>query len=59
MSDEIIDRFETEECPSCPDSGVIYLCVEEWACADPEGGCNYCRRPCSWCAKPRRAEAEL
>ena len=54
-TDLILDRFENEECPSCHDEGVVYVCVEEFSCIDPEGGCDYCCRPCSWCAKPCHA----
>ena len=45
------------ECGNCGGEGYVYSCVEEWACADPEGGCDYCRRRCDWCRPPKRDPA--
>ena len=36
-------------CPNCGGEGVVYCCFEEWACVDPEGGCDLCERRCDWC----------
>jgi len=42
--------FETEDqCPNCGGEGVVYCCFEEFACIDPESGCEYCERRCDWC----------
>lgn len=36
------------ECPNCGGEGVVASCFEEWACVDPEKGCDLCRRRCDW-----------
>ena len=38
-------------CPNCGGEGVIYMCHSEYACIDPEGGCDLCERPCDWCCE--------
>ena len=44
------DDFEQDEyCPNCAGEGVVYMCVSEYACVDPEGGCDLCERRCDWC----------
>lgn len=48
------DPDDSDGCPNCGGEGVIYMCVSEYACIDPEGGCDLCERPCDWC-RPRRA----
>ena len=45
-------------CPNCGGEGVVYCCEEEWACIDPEGGCDLCERRCDWC-RPSRAALSL
>lgn len=40
---------ETDECPNCGGEGVIYMCQTEYACVDPEGGCDLCECRCDWC----------
>lgn len=49
-----------DECANCGGEGVIYTCEEEYACVDPEGGCDLCARACDWCRprKPLPAQAE-
>jgi hypothetical protein len=37
------------DCPNCNGEGFYSDCFEEYACADPEGGCDLCMRPCDWC----------
>jgi hypothetical protein len=37
------------ECWQCGGEGVVYDCVEEYACVDPEDGCDYCARRCDIC----------
>lgn len=47
---------ETDDyCPNCGGDGVVYSCQTEYACVDPESGCDECERRCDWCrpAKPR------
>ena len=40
---------DDEDCPNCGGEGVVYMCEEEFACIDPEGGCDLCARRCDWC----------
>lgn len=41
--------FEDDCCPNCCGDGVVYSCVSEYACVDPESGCDLCERRCDWC----------
>lgn len=43
------EDFEDDYCPNCGGEGIVYSCFEEWACVDPEGGCDLCERRCDWC----------
>lgn len=44
-----------EQCPNCGGDGVVYMCLDEIGCVDPEGGCDMCERRCDWCRpKPAR-----
>lgn len=48
----LIDDFDdgdTDLCWQCHGDGVVYDCFEEWACVDPEGGCDLCERRCDVC----------
>jgi len=45
-------------CPNCGGEGVVYSCFEEWACIDPEGGCDLCEHRCDWC-QPRKLSVSL
>lgn len=38
-----------DECSNCGGEGIVYSCDEEFACIDPEGGCDLCARRCDWC----------
>jgi hypothetical protein len=38
-----------DECWHCGGEGETSDCFEEFACIDPEGGCEDCRRPCPEC----------
>ena len=46
-----LDNYDPSDdyCPNCGGEGVVYSCFEEWACVDPEGGCDLCERRCDWC----------
>ena len=53
---EIINGWDDQldgTCWQCGGDGVVYDCFEEYACIDPEGGCDMCERRCDVC-KPRR-----
>lgn len=51
------DDFDLDEgCWNCDGEGYVYLCVEEYACVDPEGGCDYCMRRCYVCNPKPEAE---
>jgi hypothetical protein len=43
-------------CPNCGGEGVVYVCFSEYACVDPESGCDLCERRCDWC-QPRRTKS--
>jgi hypothetical protein len=49
---EDYDDFDC--CPNCGGEGYVYVCFEEYACIDPEGGCDLCMRRCDWCNLPKR-----
>lgn len=49
------DEDDNGDCPNCAGEGVIYMCVSEYACIDPEGGCDLCERRCDWCRPSGRA----
>ncbi len=53
LGPEDYDEFDDEECSNCGGEGFYYSCDEEFACIDPEGGCDLCRRRCDWC-NPRK-----
>lgn len=46
---EYDDHYDGAECWNCGGEGYVYSCVEEYACIDPEGGCDYCARRCDVC----------
>lgn len=54
-TDTYQDPDDMDCCPNCGGDGVVYDCFEEYACVDPEGGCDLCARRCDWCrpSKPR------
>lgn len=39
----------TSECWQCGGEGIVYDCFEEFACLDPEGGCELCGHRCDIC----------
>lgn len=46
-------------CSNCGGEGVVYCCLDEIGCIDPEGGCDLCERTCDWCnGKPIKAEPD-
>jgi hypothetical protein len=45
---------DDSDCPNCGGESFIYMCEQEFACVDPEGGCDLCRRRCDWC-NPRKS----
>jgi uncharacterized protein (DUF983 family) len=49
---EDFDMGLDDDCPNCGGEGVIYMCVSEYACVDPESGCDLCERRCDWCQTP-------
>lgn len=46
--------YEDSECANCGGEGIVYMCEQEFACIDPEGGCDDCARKCDWCQPPRK-----
>ena len=55
IEDEAIQRLNPsgEDCPECGGEGYTYYCFEQFACIDPESGCEDCARRCRWCAELR------
>ncbi len=47
---EQYDYDEPEEtCWNCSGEGFVSSCFEEWACVDPESGCDLCISRCDVC----------
>lgn len=46
--DDFDDHYDGD-CWQCGGEGFISNCFEEFACLDPEGGCDDCTRPCDIC----------
>lgn len=47
-----------EACGNCGGDGYYYDCFEEYACIDPEGGCDLCMHRCDWCNRPEPTKDE-
>lgn len=47
--DHLNDCVDDGDCWQCGGEGWIANCFEEFACLDPEGGCDDCLRPCDIC----------
>jgi hypothetical protein len=47
-----------DDCYECGGEGFVADCFEEWACLDPEYGCDLCTRRCQLC-NPRPRNPEL
>ena len=52
-----LEDHDDGDCWQCDGQGYTYDCFEEYACVDPEGGCDLCMRRCDVC-KPRAALTE-
>lgn len=58
--DALVDEIDhelnpsDEECWNCGGEGYIANCHEEWACPDPESGCEDCVSRCPECALNKR-----
>lgn len=50
--EEMDFEYEDTSCPNCGGEGFVAHCWEEYACIDPEGGCDDCLEPCDWCNPP-------
>jgi len=50
------DDFDMDGCWNCGGSGFVSSCFEEFACVDPEEGCDLCTHRCDVC-RPRAAIA--
>jgi hypothetical protein len=44
--------FDDNDCGNCGGSGYVANCQTEYACVDPEEGCDECMRRCDWCNPP-------
>jgi hypothetical protein len=45
--------YDDGYCWNCGGEGYVYNCFEEYACVDPEGGCDLCERRCEICNPPK------
>lgn len=43
------DDFDNEDCWNCGGEGFVSSCFEEFACIDPESGCDLCTWRCDVC----------
>ncbi|MBX3447537.1 MAG: hypothetical protein KF765_12355 [Parvibaculaceae bacterium] len=43
-------------CPNCGGEGVVYSCLDEIGCVNPEDGCDLCERRCDWCQSTNSVE---
>jgi len=41
--------LDEHDCPNCGGEGFVSNCFEEWACLDPDEGCDDCTRRCDLC----------
>jgi len=57
VEDEFEDDFDIEECWHCGGEGFVSSCFEEFACIDPDAGCDLCTRRCDVCRPMRSAPA--
>lgn len=56
--DDVYDEpDDSDTCPNCGGTGVVYLCHDEIGCIDPESGCDLCERPCDWCRREKKGVA--
>ena len=60
--DDYEDHYDDDDgdCWQCGGEGLVSNCFEEFACLDPEGGCDLCTRRCDICnpATPSKEERE-
>lgn len=56
--DEDFDHCDPDDanCPNCGGEGYVASCFEEFACIDPESGCDLCIRRCDWCRPAKRCK---
>lgn len=53
------DDFDDDDCCyECGGEGFVSDCFEEWACLDPEYGCDFCTHRCPLC-NPAKPNPEL
>lgn len=56
---EYDDDFDQDVCWNCGGEGFVADCFEEYACVDPESGCDLCMRRCDICTPPKPVAREL
>lgn len=56
-TDCMLAEFDGDEvqCWQCHGTNYVSDCLEEWACIDPEEGCDLCTRVCDVCHSPKQA----
>jgi len=48
--------YEDNDCWNCGGEGFVSNCFEEYACIDPEGGCDLCMKRCDVCSPPKKSK---
>lgn len=54
--DDHFDPYDDSDCSNCGGTGYVACCPTEYACVDPEEGCDECMRRCGWCYTPTPKE---
>lgn len=50
LADDAEDYMDDgEDCWNCGGDGFVAHCFQEFACVDPDGGCDDCIRDCDIC----------
>ena len=47
---EFDDYFDNGDCWNCGGEGFVSSCFSEYACVDPDAGCDLCTRRCDICS---------
>lgn len=50
------DDYDDDDCWNCGGEGFVSNCFEEFACIDPEGGCDLCTKRCDVCNPRKRPD---
>lgn len=56
--DDYDDYDDDSDCANCGGTGYVANCYSDYACVDPEEGCDQCMRRCDWCNPPKLTPKE-